>query len=313
MARDLRLSNAAAVSAIRDQQERLYRAYSQSYRSEANRRQWIFVVDVAFSLLAVGIAAIAVGAWSQGFLDALTAWSPFVALAWLFVRDAELLGQGKKSRRTAVTIQEQFDLTFWKPDGWTEQWNSLLCGHALQPRDIEHLSNAYEGPPLTCDYWVDTSDIPANEAALLRICQSAGWSSRGHARYRRFMMLASSVGVSLVMAMSVLLDLSARSALAVLVAVAPLLVGRLQSGRIHGSLALRLETLESHIRELLCGPTSATTLEVRAAQDELCRVRYVNCRIPTWIYNRYAAQDRNSIDAAIARDADHQRSMRPPE
>lgn len=299
------------MSAVSDQQERLYRAYSQSYRSEANRRQWIFVVDVVFSVLAACIAATAVGNWSQELFDALTAWSPFVALAWLVVRDAELLGQGKESRRAAVTIQEQFDLTFWKSDDWSEQWNSLLCGHPVQPRTIERLSNAYKGQPFARDYWVDTSNIPANEAALLRICQSAGWSSGCHARYRRLITLVSCIGVSLVVAMSIFLDMSARGALAILMAVAPLLVGRLQSGRIHGTLAARLETLERHIRELLCGPTAATALDVRAAQDELCRVRYVNCRIPTWLYNRYAAQDRDAIDTAVARDADLQRSKHP--
>lgn len=312
MAGDLRLSNASAMSAVRDQQERLYRAYSQSYRSEANRRQWIFVVDVTFSVLAVFIAATAVGDWSQELLDALTAWSPFVALAWLIIRDAELLGQGKKSRRTAVTIQEQFDLTFWKLDGWPEQWNSLLCGQPVQPRTIEHLSNTYEGPSLACDYWVDTSDIPANEAALLRICQSAGWSSGGHARCRRHITLASCISVSLVVVISMLLDMSARGTLAVLMAVAPLLVGRLQSGRIHGALAVRLETLERHVRELLRGSAAATALDVRAAQDELCRVRYINCRIPTRLYDRYVAQDSDAIDAAMARDADHQRSRHRP-
>lgn len=291
-----------------DQQERLYRAYSQSYRSEATRRQWTFVVDVAFSALAVCIAVMAINDWSDELLDTLTKWSPFVALAWLVVRDAELLGEGKRFRRTAVTIQEQYDLTLWKAAEWRTQWNSLLCGDPTQPRIVEHLSNAYEGPSPAANYWVDTSGIPANEAALLRIRQSAGWSAKGHARYKRLTRPAAYIGASLIAAICLLLEMSTSDALAALMAAAPLLAGRLQSARAHGSVALRLEALERHIQELLYGPAIATEFDVRVAQDEMCRVRYENCRIPTWLYNRYVARDRDAIDRAVARDADHQRS-----
>ena len=49
--------------------------------------------------------------------------------------------------------------------------------------------------------------------------------------------------------------------------------GRLQSARDHAALAHRREELESHIQEILRGPEPVGDADVRAAQDELCRMR----------------------------------------
>ncbi len=50
------------------------------------------------------------------------------ALLWLAVPETGLLSDDKEHRRTAVTIQGQLDLTFWKGQRWRDAWNGVLCG-----------------------------------------------------------------------------------------------------------------------------------------------------------------------------------------
>ena len=291
------------MSLLTDTQQELFRAYSQSYRTEANKRVIAFVVDAAFAAGAAAVTIMAIGDFWKSALDILASWSPPAVLLWLIVRETGLLNDDSNHRRTAVTIQEQFDLTFWKSDNWHEGWNQLLCGDPIKPRTIKDLASGYEGELLADDYWVDTSGVPANEAALLRIRQSAGWGAKGHSRYKRLNRTAAWIGFLIVLAAALLLDLSTRDAVVMLMAFAPLLVGRHQSARAHTSLAQRREKLERHIKKLLNSPTSPTEHDVRTAQDELCRMRLENRRIPEWLYNRYSTRDRDSIDAAIAHEA----------
>ena len=297
------------MSPFSDEQLDLYNACSQSYRTEANRRRTALIVDLAFAGIAAAIAAMTVTDASQWALDLLTTWSPFVTLLWLVIRETALLGDDREHRRTAVMIQEQFDLSFWKSDNWRQVWNQLLCGDPIQPRTIKDLSLRYGGETIADNYWVNATGVPPNEAALLRIQQSAGWGAKGHARYAQLNRAAVIVGFILVVTAAAIIDLGTRDIAAVLMAVAPLLVGRLQSERANAALTRRRETLERHIRELLSTPPSATERDVRAAQDELCRMRLENRRIPTPLYNRYADRDREAIDAAVARDAELLRSM----
>ena len=286
-----------------DTQQELYSAYSQSYRTEAKKRVIAFVVDVVFAASAAAVTIMTIGDLSTSALDILAISSPPAVLLWLIVRETDLLSDDRDHRRTAVTIQEQFDLTFWKSDNWREGWNQLLCGDPIEPRTIKDLVLNYQGEPLADDYWVDTSGVPANEAALLRIQQSVGWGAKGHSRYKRLNRAAAGIGFFVVLVVALVLDLSTRDAVVVLMAFAPLLVGRYQSARAHTSLAKRREDLERHIQKLLNSPTSPTEHDVRTAQNELCRMRLENRRIPEWLYNRYSTRDRDSIDAAIAHEA----------
>ena len=291
------------MSLLTDSQQELYSAYSQSYRTEANRRVIAFMVDVVFVVAAAAVTIMTVGDLWNSALDILASWSPPAVLLWLIVRETDLLSDDRDQRRTAVTIQEQFELTFWKSDNWQEGWNQLLCGDPIEPRTIKDLALSYEGEPLADDYWVDTYGVPANKAALLRIWQSAGWGARGHSRYKRLNRTAAWIGFLVVLAVALLLDLSTRDAVVVLMTLAPLLVGRHQSARAHASLAQRRKTLEHHVQESLSSPTFPTERDVRTAQDELFKMRLENRRIPEWLYNRYSTRDRDSIDAVIAYEA----------
>lgn len=295
------------TSPSNDQHE-LYRAYSQSYASEANKRRTAFLVDLAFAAVAAAIAVLTVSNAAEGLLDLLSGWLPPVALLWLAIRETGLLGDDKQHRHTAVTIQEQFDLTFWKSDRWTEGWNRLLCREPVQQRKIKELALDYQGDPLPADYWVDTAGLPPNDAAILRIQQTAGWGARGHDRYARLNRVPALIGLFAVLMIAVVVDLGARETTAVLFAVAPFLVGRLQSARAHMSLARRRESLELHMQELLRNRAAPTDAHVRTAQDELYRIRLEHRRIPAWLYNRYADRDRRVIDTAVAQEADLLRS-----
>jgi len=308
VAGDLRKPDATAVSLPTDDQRELYSAYSQSYVTEANRRRTAFWIDLAFAVVAGCIAGLKVTDAAESAVDLLSSWSPPAALLWLTVRETRLLGDDKEHRRTAVRIQEQFDLTFWKADKWREVWNKLLCGDPVKQRTIKDLAFSYRSEPLAQEYWVDTSGITCNDAALLRIQQSTGWGAKGHVRYVRLNRVPALAALVLVILIALIADLAARETAAVLFAVAPFLVGRLQSTRDHGYLAQRREDLETHIQELLRTGLGARDVDVRAAQDELCRMRLEHRRIPSWLYNRYAGRDRATIDAAVAREAELVRS-----
>jgi exoribonuclease II len=98
---------------------------------------------------------------------------------------------------------------------------------------------------------------------------------------------------------ALILDVSARETAAAVIAIAPFLVGRIQSAREHASLAGRRLALEKHIQAVLDPGHPSSDIHVRTAQDELYRLRMETRRIPNWLYNRYAEDDRASIDAAI--------------
>jgi SMODS-associating 4TM effector domain len=298
------------VTATAEQQE-LYRAYSHSYATEAHRRRTAFLVDFGFAVVAALIAGLTAVDTGDSIVDFLSAWSPLAALLWLALRETGLLGDDKEHRRTAVVIQEQFDLTFWVADRWREVWNGILCGNPIQQRVIKDLALNYRGEPLRDDYWVDTTGIGANDAALLRIQQTAGWGAKGHARYAQLNRIPAIGALVVVLAIAAVADLKTRETAVVLFALAPFLVGRLQSARDHASLASRRETLERHIQEVLRRGTRAHEAEVRAAQDELCKMRFEHRRIPRWLYDRYADRDRTTIDAAVQWEAEILRSVQP--
>lgn len=296
------------MNSITDEQHQLYRAYSRSYATEANNRRIALLIDVAFALLAVTITALTITDSAQSALAWLSTWAPPTTLLWLTLRETGLLGDDTPHRRTAVKIQEQFDLTFWKPDTWRESWNHLLCGDPVPHRAIGDLALDYQGSPVADDYWIDTTGVQPNAAALLRTKQSAGWGARGHERYARINRATTILGLLLVLFAALITDLASRETASVVVAAAPLLVGRLQSARAHGALSDRRATLERHISQLLDRATPPTDTEVREAQDELCRMRFEDRRIPTWLYRRYAGRDRQAIDGALAADV---RTLRP--
>jgi hypothetical protein len=296
------------VTPLIDEHRQLYRAYSQSYATEANRRRIAFWVDALFAAVATAIATLQALSTATPLLDFLAAWSPPAALLWLAIRETELLGDDKEQRRTAVAIQEQFDLTFWKNEAWRDAWNLLLCKR-VQQRVINELALAYRGEPMRDDYWVDTRQIDPNPAALLRIEQSAGWGAKGHSRYARLNRVAAIAGILVMLVVATIADFRTRETVAMLFAVAPLLVGRLQSARDHAALARRREEVESAIQERLRSNSDVSDGDVRAAQDELCRLRLEHRRIPKWLYARHAEHDRKTIDAAVARDADAVRAM----
>lgn len=303
MAQAIRFPNAAAMSAYSDQQKGLYRAYSQSYRTETNHRVIAFVSDLVFVVIGLAIAVLRVTQTFEWLFDLLIVWSPVVALVWLTVRETDLLGVSKDHRRRAVRIQEQFDLTFWMPETWRENWNHLLCGPPMKPRAINELANNYDYKPIPDHYWVDATGLQPNAAALLRIQQSAGWAAKGHARYARLSTWVAVVSIVLVLSAILLADLRTRDAVVVLMAMAPFPVGRIRRARTHRCLKDRREQLESHTQRLLRGPNPVRERDVRASQDELFRLRLENRQIPTWLYNRFAARDREAIDSAVAQEA----------
>lgn len=277
----------------------LYRAYSQGYATEANRRRTAFYVDLAFAVAALLLTALIVAESSPRLVDLLTRWLPLAALFWLGLREIEPIAGDKRHRREAVNIQEQFDLFFWKGNDWPQNWNRLLAGEPVPARTVKQLAAANSDQTFTLDYWVNTDGLPNNDGALFRIEQTAAWGAVGHRRYAKLNRLPAIAGGLIVAIVSLVLDIRARDTAVALFAIAPFLVGRIQSAKDHDALANRREDLERHIQAVLDPKRPSTDAEVRAAQDEIYRLRIEHRRIPSWLYNRHAVHDRSTIDAAV--------------
>lgn len=298
MAGSLRRQAGPALTDPSDARE-LYSAYTQCYATEANRRRIAFHVDLGFAMAALVLTTLTVAEFTQGLVDFLNTWLPPAALLWLGVREIEPIAADKAHRREAVNIQEQFDLTFWKGRDWPRHWNRLLAGDSVPGRRIKELAAANSTASLSSNYWVSTGGLPDNDAALFRIEQTAAWGAVGHRRYANLNRWPAWGGLFAVIAVALIVDVGARDTAAALFSVAPFLVGRLQSARDHGALAVRRELLERHIQQVLNPKSPSTDADVRTAQDELYRVRVEHRRIPSWLYGRYADRDRKAIDAAI--------------
>jgi hypothetical protein len=278
----------------------LYQAYSRCYTTEANRRHIAFGVDLVFAVAALSLTVLTTADWSPDAAEFLTTWLPLAALFWLVVREIGLISVDLGHRQSAVNIQEQLDLTNWKGSAWAKHWNRLLAGEPIPTRTIKQLALANPNAAMPADYWIDTTGLPGNDAALFRIEQTAAWGAEGHRRYALLNRYPPLAGLVLVVVAALILDVSARETAAAVIAIAPFLVGRVQSGREHTALAGRRVTLEEHIQAVLDPEHPSSDIDVRIAQDELYRLRMETRRIPTWLYNRYAAHDRASIDGAIA-------------
>ena len=61
----------------------LYRAYSQCYATEANRRRIAFYIDLAFAIAALVLTTLTVAESAAGLVDSLNRWLPLAALFWL--------------------------------------------------------------------------------------------------------------------------------------------------------------------------------------------------------------------------------------
>lgn len=299
MARAVRPTDAAALI---DQTlaTELYRAYSQCYATEANRRRIAFYVDLIFAAAGLVLTAITLADAAERLVDIVNTSLPIAALLWLGVRELGPVAVDKHHRREAVRIQERFDLYFWKGAKWADYWNRILAGEPMADRVVKQLALASAAPAFEADYWVDTHGLPDNDAALFRIEQTAAWGAVGHRRYANLNRLPAVAGIAAVCIAALILDLSARHAAVMLFAVAPFLVGRIQSAEDHDALAERRERLERHIQGILDPKHPRSDTEVRQAQDEVYRMRIEHRRIPTWLYNRHATNDRKTIDTAIA-------------
>jgi hypothetical protein len=184
----------------------------------------------------------------------------------------------------------------------------LLAGEPLPARTIKKFATAGGNDALPADYWIDTVGLPDADAALFRIEQTAAWGAEGHSRYARLNREPALVGLLLVLVAAVILDVSARESAAAVIAVAPFLVGRIQSGREHAALAGRREALERHIEGVLDPGATSSEVDVRRAQDELYRLRMETRRVPTWLYNRFLEGDQAAIDGTLAARIDRFRA-----
>ena len=290
----------------------LYQAYSRCYATEANRRLFAFGIDIAFAIAALVLTVLTTAEWVLSAAEFLTTWLPLAALLWLVVREFGVLSIDVSHRRSAVNIQEQLDLINWKGNDWPNHWNQLLAGEPVTSRTIKQLSLARPNVTMPPDYWIDTTGLPGNDAALFRVEQTAAWGAEGHRRYALLNLYPSIGGLLVVVAVALIVDVSARETAAAIGAIAPFLVGRIQSSREHSSLAGRRELLERHIQAVLDPKRPSCENDVRAAQDELYRLRMETRRIPNWLYNYYAAGDRSSIVGALTTNVKVFRSsMRP--
>lgn len=278
------------MTAATPEQERLYAAYSAAYGKEANRRLLVFIIDASFAVLGLALALLDLDWSALGVFG----------VAWLLSREIPFFVDPHPWRRVAVTIQEQFDLSFYQPD-WASAWNRLRCGAPLRDHQVRQLAATYKGEAFEPDYWIDTSGLPPNAAALLRILQSAAWGSEGHRRYSTINYAAVALSALGLLLVALSLDLTIWDALTkVAVPCTPFLLGRMQAARRHRTLAERRGALYDHAKEVLAQVTGdADPVAIRTAQDELYELRLADTRIPSQLYMWHRDRDKATIDASI--------------
>ncbi len=276
-----------------DEQRRLFRAYSAAYGLESSHRTFVIAVDGVFAALGV---VFALSGWDTAVLVA-------AALAWLLIRSYPDFLKPDKHRREAVTIQEQFDLSFGGV-----QPNEALWGRPAQAHRIDRLAARCRDLSVDEDYWVNTEGLPDRVGALLRQKQSAAWAQDGHERYARFNMAVVAVAVVALAALAWVLDLDFADALvAVFAPAAPLLVGRVQSAQRNRAHSGERKEIDESITDVLAQdhPDPPPTL-VRSIQDRLYYLR-LGGRIPTWFYKLFKTSDQETIDVSVQRLADELR------
>lgn len=287
-----------------DEARTLYRAYSASYQTEAKVRNVKFFIDVAFAIVAALVVALRIAGNDGLFYRFLTEWMPFVSVCWLIARETGLFPDAGADRRAAVAIQQRFDLRCRLGDDWRQWWNELLLGDPPLDREVNALAATFTGTDVDDDYFVDTTNLVPNTAALLRVEQSAAWAALGHRRYASWNRRGASAAIAIVVLACAIASLDLRASAAVAMSMSSLVVGRLQSARLHEGLADRRCRLERYAQHLVdsvaAGPTDDETIN---ALDELCRLRLVHRRIPNWLYQRHQAEDSVAVDGAVGAHA----------
>ncbi len=264
---------------INDDQRRLYRAYSYWYGKEANLRRTIFICDAAFAACGLGLAVwtTVVGSPPEVVSKAAAAG----AITWLLTRELIARRGASSARRTAVKIQQRFDLSFYGP--WKDHWNQLLLGQPLPEPSVRDAAERYQGNNVPDDYWVDTTGLSNEQGALARAYQTAIWGAGLHCEYAALTMKATGVLLAGIVVTLLISDVGLLTAAPVIITIAPLLVGRVQSSIHHRELANRRQVLAVYASEQI----EAADLDVsavRLAQDEVARLRLADRRTPEWLY-----------------------------
>jgi hypothetical protein len=265
---------------MNDDQRRLYRAYSYWYGKEANLRRTIFICDVAFAAVGFGLAV-----WTTVVGPTPEVVSKVTAaggVTWLLGRELIARRGASAARRTAVKIQQRFDLSFYGP--WKEHWNPLLLGPPIPEPSTRDAAKRYDGDDVPDDYWVDTTGLNDEQGALARTYQTAIWGAGLHGEYAALTIKVTGVLLAVIVITLLTSDVGLLTAAPAIITIAPLLVGRVQSSIHHRELANRRQTLATYASNEI-EASSLGVSSVRLAQDEVARLRLADRRTPQWLYD----------------------------
>lgn len=279
---------------ISAEQQRLYRAYSHWYSKESNLRRKIFVTDVLLAIAGLGLAIWAHSSSPPTLLGQLAA---ACGLVWLLARELAVRRGASEARRTAVNIQQRFDLSFY--GDWEDHWNRLLLGEPAPEHEIRQAHARHRGRDVEDDYWVDTVGLRPEKAAIARSYQTAIWGAGLHGEYAELTMKATWAFAMIIVIALLVSDIGLLTASPAIFAVAPLLVGRTQSAAHHRELESRRNALAKYAKEQIRSP-EVRVAAVRLAQDEMARLRLIDRRTPQWLYDKRRQAYKGTHDTSAA-------------
>jgi hypothetical protein len=237
--------------------------------------------------------------WKPGWGDFVGA----LAGAWVLVARTILLWLEDRFVKTAVTIQEEFDVRVF-----SLTWNEGLAGAKAAPEDVHDAARKIHGKKAARlrDWYPEADEAPWPLNVVLCQRSSAVWGRRGHYWYA---LLVLGLGVSWFIAGLVMATAAHVTVAEYLVKVflpsQPAFLDTIDLSRGHYHQAQAKEAVEQATTDLwnrgVQHPGSVSEQDCRDVQDQAYALRRNGTQIPQLIYRIRRRQDEAAMRAAAAR------------
>jgi len=250
--------------------------------------------------LLLALAAPVVLFWAPSWGD----WLGALAGAWVLLGRTVIAWRDDQNVRTAVTIQEEFDVGLFDLD-----WNEALAGPKVAHEEI-HIGARKVTKEKELDklrnWYPDADRVPWPLNVVLCQRSSAVWGRRDHFRYAY---LVLTLGITWFVVGLIMFSVAKVSLAEYLVTVflpsQPAFLDTIDLFKGHLGMARDKEALEVQTTKLWeRGSTSlasVTAQDCREVQDQAYRLRRSGMQIPQIVYSILRNQDEDAMRAAVDR------------
>jgi hypothetical protein len=248
--------------------------------------------------LILAIAAPVVLFWKPSWGD----WLGVLAGAWVLLGRTVIAWRDDQNVRTAVTIQEEFDIGLFDLD-----WNEALAGPKVAHEDIYSAARKIgKEKRLTKlrNWYPDADRVPWPLNVVLCQRSSAVWGRREHFRYAYVVLTA---GIAWFVFGLIIFSVAHVSLADYLVIVflpsQPAFLDTIDLFRGHLGMARNKHVLENQTTKLWENGShslgSVTEQDCREVQDQAYRLRRSGMQVPQIVYNILRNQDEDAMRAAV--------------